>query len=415
METNTNAENGKASSSPRESLTIEDLTKWVATSAILCYIVGLLTTALYLQQLDISLGDIAPLKPRFAYTGALVIVFLSFATLPTLAWPAKGTRAGKVVSLLGPALALLLFLWLLYLYIIGDGWEMSAAVPALLLVVLSVLPPILLRRAWGFVSRDIFVMSIFSVLAFVVLICFLLLFADRAWPRIADQFGGGLPKRTQLILTADGVADARALGVKVDSGTRKSDVVQIIYEGEDFYALRLAGGSIVQIASKHVVGAITDTKRPRGRNIETVNHAAQQGVPEEGDELILIYSEPIAPHTILSGWSGTTIGVKIQLHKETESISRLTVWNETSMRQLNVGTVELRFETANHTKKLTFAGHLKQDGTALVITLSEPMHLAMDNVRTRLVWTPSSQVADSLGNRTRTIEVSEVGGYDPDF
>ena len=60
-------------------MTIEGVTKTAALVALVSYVVGILATALYLYQLDLPLPDLAGFKPRYVYTGVVVLGFITIS------------------------------------------------------------------------------------------------------------------------------------------------------------------------------------------------------------------------------------------------------------------------------------------------------------------------------------------------
>ncbi len=73
--------------SSRKPFDIDTATKLIACFTILFYIVGFITTNLYLQQLGFS--DFSLFKPRFILTGSLVVtsIILNFLLIDTTKLP----------------------------------------------------------------------------------------------------------------------------------------------------------------------------------------------------------------------------------------------------------------------------------------------------------------------------------------
>jgi hypothetical protein len=71
----------------------------------------------------------------------------------------------------------------------------------------------------------------------VLLVVYLFVFSVAFFPLIPEQFGGGRPRTVQLILFADALPEASAIGVEVENNGLKTKPLLLLWEGEDSYLL----------------------------------------------------------------------------------------------------------------------------------------------------------------------------------
>ena len=73
-------------------------------------------------------------------------------------------------------------------------------------------------------------------------------FSERAYPAIPDQFGGGRPATAQLLLKPEGVAPARAVGLRTAGDSKLlSEPVKVLVDGGTILVLELPSGDKVQL------------------------------------------------------------------------------------------------------------------------------------------------------------------------
>lgn len=274
---------------------LEMLVKVLAASAALFYVMGFLTTNAYLFLLGVA--DFSLLRTRFILTGVLVFIPLVPALLGGIYAAVdmvvhrneRGlTRRAYTWILIDIALPFL-FYFFLFAVMAENELVTSARLAALLSLVCSVLVMAILftaaiyrtsgRRPLSYLmlrnkpeSADEHFRHRFGVpdaaveglvLALVALVLFLTylgLFGQFFYPLVPEQMGGGRPRTAQLLIAGDGIAAAQQLGLSVSEGDPLTDPVQLLWEGEDSYAVRLPAPNqrtVVQLARGLVAGVVT--------------------------------------------------------------------------------------------------------------------------------------------------------------
>jgi hypothetical protein len=163
-----------------------------------------------------------------------------------------------------------------------------------------------------------------------------------------------------------------------------------------------------------VVAARTvDNTAPGATDVQAAN-GGTAGRIDAGDVLTYSFSEPIAPASILAGWTGTATTVSVRVNNLSSS-DTLTVFNAANTIQLALGTVALK---ADHTAAgARLVGTMTMSGSQVSITLG-----AVASGATRatsgtpaMTWTPSTAATDLAGNPAKATAVTETGTADRDF
>jgi hypothetical protein len=265
---------------------LETTVKVAASLAVACYVGGLVTVSSYLYREGVSLVDPSALRARFAYTGAGVLLLLSTTVALGLLglgiarghnWrptrgrdaPPRPSVAGRVA---GCALVLLPFVGLICLLhwggdvpfadgslypqafslwtvaTVGGGAALASAVA-------------LFRRSPDAGDKGIprwVAVAGLSIYALLFLVFYATLVSDYLYPRIPEQFGGGRPEPTRLLLSPEGVERAGDLGITACGGSSLSCRVFLIWRGDDFVAVRTRDGTTVELEKSLILGARRD-------------------------------------------------------------------------------------------------------------------------------------------------------------
>jgi hypothetical protein len=103
----------------------------------------------------------------------------------------------------------------------------------------------------------------------VLFLAYIGLFGQYFYPTLPEQLGGGRPRMAQILVSGDAVPAVRELGLDVTEDAPLSPPVQLLWEGEESYVIRLPrpnNGAVVQIARGLVGGVVTGQvlDRPEG-------------------------------------------------------------------------------------------------------------------------------------------------------
>jgi hypothetical protein len=396
----------------------ERLAKAAAVTALLAYVLGLLATALYLEKLDVPLPDLAVLEPRFIYTGALAFAcFAISGLLPFLVLALIGVVRTSLsdrgwysrVATIAAMLAVAYVEWRAYGLIlerdrasVTTANELTALWLTLSATGVGVCAVGLIAAARADRNRTLF--AGFGTLSLIGLgIWFLNVFSGEILPRIPEQYGGLQPKRAQLLFADDAVADARAMGVAFVSASHLSSPVRVLYEGDNNYVLQLDQDRVVQLARHHVVGSITDSKLPTPRAIEERDREGNAVKRRQGAQIVLSYSEPIDPRSLLPGWRGSAADVVARFRGGDPDGITLAVLSGSGDTPVALGTIRfIRARLPDHDPR-SVAARMVLEGNDVIITLDEELRLA--SYPTTLSWKPSPLATDVVGNAVLAREI----------
>ena len=101
---------------------------------------------------------------------------------------------------------------------------------------------------------------IFAVAGEVLFLAYIGLFGQHFYPTLPEQVGGGRPHEAQILGSGDAVPAVRELGLDVTEETPLSPPLELLWEGEESYVIRLPmphHGAVEQISRGLVDGVIT--------------------------------------------------------------------------------------------------------------------------------------------------------------
>jgi hypothetical protein len=191
------------------------------------------------------------------------------------------------------------------------------------------------------------------------------------------------------------------------------------FPANDTYTLAVRAADTVGNASTTSTAFVIDRTQPTGAGFTTTNISTVRKL-EPADTFTLTYSEPVAPGSIIPGWSGaTTQNVVVRATGSGGSKDRLTIYNATNTTLLPLGTLNLK-RTDYVTGAMTFgltgtASTLTMSGSSLTITLGTPSGTpATAAAAANVSWTPAAGTTDLAGNAAATTIYTETD-LDNDF
>jgi hypothetical protein len=165
--------------------------------------------------------------------------------------------------------------------------------------------------------------------------------------------------------------------------------------------------------SATLASRIVDGTAPAAANIQAVN-GGTAGKIDAGDVITFSFSEPMAPASLFTGWTGTSTAVNVRV-TDGGTLDTLAIYDTTNAAKLNLGDVALK---ANRTAAgARFAGTMTMSGSTVTVTVGALISGATTvyNTATNLVWTPSTAATDVAGNAMSSTAVTETGATDVDF
>jgi hypothetical protein len=162
---------------------------------------------------------------------------------------------------------------------------------------------------------------------------------------------------------------------------------------------------------------VIDNHLPTGADVQTGNGGGIAGRIQTSDTITLTYSEPIAPATVVSGWTGSNRAIKVRI-ADTDTVDFYD-GNDTTRLNLTSTAADLTLG-GDYVPSLTkFDATMAMSGNSITITLGT-LTLGTPNTlvspaTTTMTWKPSAAATDLSGHPTATTTVTESGTVDLDF
>ncbi|HWA52951.1 MAG TPA: hypothetical protein VG816_02125, partial [Solirubrobacterales bacterium] len=177
-----------------------------------------------------------------------------------------------------------------------------------------------------------------------------------------------------------------------------------------------------------------DNTPPVATDVQTANPGTN-GLAEQGDSVVLSFSEPIEPESILAGWNGSATPVVVRLIDNgllglPLGNDALQVYNAANSALLPLGTVDLgrsdyvagllggnvRFGASGTASTMTMSGNTVTVafGTYNATAIVDPARTTAAGTGT-MTWTPVATPFDRAANAMSTTTASESGAADREF
>jgi hypothetical protein len=170
--------------------------------------------------------------------------------------------------------------------------------------------------------------------------------------------------------------------------------------------------------SKPLSATVTvDGTAPTGSDVQTVRNGGTAGKAETGDQLVLTFSEPIDPGSIISGWDGTSRSVTFEIVNGSGSAADTVAIFNGATKIAGFGTITL--PDKNYVKSTVdfTSSTMVLSGSTLTVTLGTTSGGA--NVTTggagSTKWIPAATFFDRAGNVLTSTTVTESGTSDAEF
>ncbi len=265
------------------SVDLDRIARVFAYIGVICYVLGLFVVNLYL--IDLGTADFSLLRPRFVLAGALALVPLAMTLPPYLSWywltfnqsepdPSSAAnrwrkRIAHFFSFLSVALLAVGGMMIAVQYLTGLDSLFRIFRTALWVQfpIMSLLTYLQLAHSEWRRSKNHDILEILAGYYFQVFLIgtsvFLYIygFSHSLYPLIAQQAGGGRPITARLVVDSDSLDEARQSGIEVTETDFVSPPLGIMWEGEDFYVVRLPPqpkGIVVRIGKNMISSVIVN-------------------------------------------------------------------------------------------------------------------------------------------------------------
>ncbi len=180
--------------------------------------------------------------------------------------------------------------------------------------------------------------------------------------------------------------------------------------------------------------ATVDNTPPAAADVQTTN-AGSNGFAEQGDSLVLTFSEPVEPESILAGWSGAATPVVVRVLDNgllglALGNDAIQVYNSANSAVLPLGTIDLgrgdyvggllggniRFGVGATASTMTMSGSTVTIvfGTYSTTPILGPERTTAGGAGT-MTWTPVATPFDRATNTMSAAAAAESGGADREF
>lgn len=173
------------------------------------------------------------------------------------------------------------------------------------------------------------------------------------------------------------------------------------------------------------LSVVVDGTAASSVDVQARNGAKTAGLIEQGDELTFTYSEQIDPHSVVSGWDGSSMHVVVRVTQGgllgflNDSV---TIWDAGNTTQLPLGHVDLgRLDYVSSSMtygEVATPSRMVQSGSTITITLGRLVGGTPNTAggSGSMSWTPSCSVYDAAGNScSLAVTAGESGAADVDF
>jgi hypothetical protein len=165
---------------------------------------------------------------------------------------------------------------------------------------------------------------------------------------------------------------------------------------------------------------IIDNHTPTGTDVQTGNGGGAAGLVQTGDSITLTFSEPIAPASVVAGWTGSSRSIKVRI-ADAGATDTMDFYdgNDTTRLNLTSTAADLMLGGDYVATNTKFDATMAMSGNSITITLgtltSGTRNTLVSPATTTLTWKPSALATDLSGHGTSTTLVTESGTADLDF
>jgi hypothetical protein len=192
-------------------------------------------------------------------------------------------------------------------------------------------------------------------------------------------------------------------------------------EGATSYMVS-ATDTVANTTTQAGLSVTVDNTAPSASDIQAANGSTTVGRAEQNDTITYTFTEPIDPHSILSGWNGVSAtDVVVRLNEGgLLQTDKLLIYDAANSTQLSLGTVDLGesgYVLTSRTFGATATGsRMHLSATTITVTLGTASGAVTDSLlASTMTWTPSSSAYDPAGNAMSTASRSEPGPADKEF
>jgi hypothetical protein len=180
----------------------------------------------------------------------------------------------------------------------------------------------------------------------------------------------------------------------------------------------IATDSLGHQTTSATITLIIDNTHPTATSVNAAN-GGTAGRIDSGDTLTFTWSEPMAPTSILAGWSGGAQPIRIRVN-DAAGADTLDLYDAAGTTKLNVTSAAqaLRLNANWVAGTVWLDGSMTMTGSGIVVTVGSLVSGTINTGVTttaNLQWTSTAATTDVAGNSTTVTTVNETGTTDRDF
>jgi chitinase len=156
---------------------------------------------------------------------------------------------------------------------------------------------------------------------------------------------------------------------------------------------------------------VIDNQTPTGTALTAANGGGIAGRIDGGDTIRFTWSEPMAPASILAGWSGA--GQAITVHVRNNFSNDEMHFSGSSQVNLVLSSTDLKLGGNFVNADAQYTATMVQSGSSITVTLGTRTGGTVNTVTSStMTWRPSSLATDLAGRAGATTLVTETSGQD---
>lgn len=159
---------------------------------------------------------------------------------------------------------------------------------------------------------------------------------------------------------------------------------------------------------------VIDNQTPAGSDVAAGNGGATAGRLGSGDWIRFTWTEPMAPASILAGWTGSSQAITVRVRNNLSN-DEMHFYSGATQLNLVLSATDLKLGGNFVSTNAEFNATMSQSGNAITVTLGSQISGSLSTaVGGNMTWRPSSSAQDLGGRASATTQVAETGA-DLDF
>jgi chitinase len=154
---------------------------------------------------------------------------------------------------------------------------------------------------------------------------------------------------------------------------------------------------------------VIDNQTPSGTEILASNGTGTAGRIDTGDTVRFTWSEPMAPASIMSGWTGTSQPITVYVESNNGGNDEMYF----SGLNLVLSATDLKLGGNFFGSDVSFAATMVQSGNSITVTLGTRTGSSSSTLNnSTMSWRPSANAKDLAGRSSTTTQVNETNDRD---